>query len=213
MPWNECPRSRGIGAQLPWNAQLVTGHADEVGGDYERWLKAEGGDWNARRGRKNGLPDDRIATPQAWLTGLPEELYPTSYIAQQTEKYLQTRGEESKPFFIQCSFPDPHHPFTPPGKYWDMYDPDNIELPKGWRKGDVPLEKHLYREFETGTASRDGQMPYAATEGEIRKAIALAYGMFTMIDDQIGRVLRALQESGEAENTIIIFTSYHGDYM
>ncbi|MCG8597572.1 MAG: sulfatase-like hydrolase/transferase, partial [Kiloniellales bacterium] len=134
------------------HVDLVTGHADEAGGDYERWLIAQGGDWNDLRGRRNGLRDPRITTPQAWLTRLPEELYPTAYIGQQTARYLNGRRAGDAPFFIQCSFPDPHHPFTPPGRYWDMYDPDDIPLPKAWRKGDMPLEKHLYRQLEDGTA-------------------------------------------------------------
>ncbi|MCT8974642.1 sulfatase family protein [Microbaculum marinisediminis] len=195
------------------HVDVVTGHADEVGGDYERWLKDQPGGWNDRRGRKHGKRDERISTPQAWLTQLPEELYPSAYIGQQTEAYLAARKLGDAPFFVQCSFPDPHHPFTPPGRYWDMFDPDSIPLPKGYRHGDMPLERHLYRQFAGGTAQRETQMPYAATEREIREAIALTYGMIAMIDDQIGRVLAALEESGEADNTVVIFTTDHGDYM
>lgn len=195
------------------HVDLVTGHADEVGGDYENWLMAQPGDWNNRRGRKHGHYDERISTPQAWLTQLPEELYPTAYIGQQTEAYLKARKPDDMPFFVQCSFPDPHHPFTPPGKYWDMYDPDTIALPKSYRRGDMPVERHLYQQHADGTADRETQMPYAANEREIREAIALTYGMITMIDDQVGRVMAALEATGEADNTLVIFTTDHGDYM
>lgn len=195
------------------HVDVVTGHADEVGGHYERWLIAQGGNWNKLRGRKNAKPSDRIVTPQAWLTQLPEALYPTAYIGQQSIDYLKARDSEDAPFFLQCSFPDPHHPFTPPGKYWDMYDPDDIPLPGGWRKGEMPLEQHLYEQLANGEAQRETQMPYAVDERELREAIALTYGMITMIDDQIGEVLKALHTTGQADNTIVIFTSDHGDYM
>jgi len=195
------------------HVDLVTEHSDEVGGEFSRWLEKKDPDLNERRGRHHAIPDHRITTPQAWKTSLPEELYPTSYIGQQTVKYLNGRTKGDDPFFVQCSFPDPHHPFTPPGKYWDMYDPDDIPLPRGWREGDMPIEKHLYDRLRTGNAQREAQLPYAANEREIREAIALTYGMITMIDDQIGHVMQALHDSGEADNTIVIFTTDHGDYM
>ena len=56
-----------------------------------------------------------------------EDCYPTRYVGERTIEYLRRHAGE--PFFVQCSFPDPHHPFTPPGRYWDMYDPAEVELP------------------------------------------------------------------------------------
>ena len=50
--------------------------------------------------------------------------------------------EASAPFFLQCSFPDPHHPFTPPGRYWDMYKPQDMELPASFRIGNRTLPPH-----------------------------------------------------------------------
>jgi arylsulfatase A-like enzyme len=67
--------------------------------------------------------------------------------------------------------------------------------------------------MEQGTDSRDNQNPFAVTEDEARSIIALTYGMITMIDDAIGRVLNRLDELGLANDTVVIFTSDHGDYM
>tara|TARA_A100001011_G_scaffold103415_3_gene109351 strand:- start:132214 stop:133797 length:1584 start_codon:yes stop_codon:yes gene_type:complete len=197
------------------HVDLCTEHSDEVGGAYERWLLKKEPNGNKLRGRKNCQSDNRITTPQAWKTKLPEELYPSSYIGDMTLDYLNdyASGEQTEPFFLQCSFPDPHHPFTPPGKYWDMYNPDDMPFPKTVNDGDSSMEVFLRDQLEKGTAVRDTQNPYVASAREIQEAMALTFGMITMIDDQIGRVLTKLKQLGLDDNTIIVFTSDHGDYM
>src|SRR5690606_17154601 len=79
----------------------------------------------------HALPSDYelVKAGQAWRTRVPEELSTTSWIADRTLDKLRAWSKGDEPFFVQCSFPDPHHPFTPPGRYWDMYDPDEITLP------------------------------------------------------------------------------------
>jgi arylsulfatase A-like enzyme len=202
------------------HVDLCTMHADRVGGSYTRWLKAKGGGWSELRGPENAIPDERYSTPQAWRTRLPEELYPSAYVGDKTIEFLQGHISQTKspntgdaPFFIQCSFPDPHHPFTPPGKYWDMYDPDDIQLPESFGKGTTQIEQYLRKELRDGNAQRNAENPFAVTEREAREAIALTYGMITMIDDQIGRILSELDRLGLRDNTVVIFNSDHGDYM
>jgi arylsulfatase A-like enzyme len=199
------------------HVELAVGHGDEVTGHYERWLNARHGHGDSLRGRKNQLPGNDYIAPQAWRTRVPEELYPSSYVAERAIAYLEQQAREAgAPFFLQCSFPDPHHPFTPPGKYWDMYDPEDVSLPPSFYSGEHPLPPHLrqlYNEREQGKANRDGQRTFAITERETREAIALTYGMITMIDDAVGRILSCLTASGLAENTIVIFNADHGDFM
>jgi arylsulfatase A-like enzyme len=199
------------------HVELAVGHGDEVAGHYARWLNARRDDADALRGRKNQLPGNNYIAPQAWRTRVPEELYPTSYVAERTIRYLEQHARgDAKPFFIQCSFPDPHHPFTPPGKYWEMYDPEVISLPLSFYGGEQPLPPHLqrlYDEREQHKANLDGQRTFAISARETREAIALTYGMVTMIDDAIGRILRCLSASGLGENTVVLFNSDHGDFM
>ncbi len=111
--------------------RLCSMHGDLVEGHYTRWLAERCADVDALRGIDNAIPDNRYSAPQCWRTRMPEELYPTNYIAEETIRFLEAHAKDHKaqPFFIQCSFPDPHHPFTPPGKYWDMYDPADVPLP------------------------------------------------------------------------------------
>jgi arylsulfatase A-like enzyme len=156
--------------------------------------------------------------PQAWRTAVPAELYPTAYIAERSEAYLDAHAAQGgdEPFFLQCAFPDPHHPFTPPGRYWDMYDPADIELPRSFHLPDGKLPAplaHILKERAEGKTNRDGQRVIAVTEREAREATALTYGMISMIDDAVGRVLAALARNDLAENTVVIFTADHGDFM
>lgn len=195
------------------HVEVAADHADQASGDYLLWARAQRADFDTLVGPENALPDNRIDAPQAWRTAVPEELYSTSWIADRSEVYLEERAKEDAPFFLQMSFPDPHHPFTPPGKYWDMYDPADMVLPDTFGQGDLPPIRAMRDAMENGTDPRDNQSPFSVTEDEARAIIALTYGMITMIDDAVGRVLKQLEQLGLAEDTVVIFTSDHGDYM
>lgn len=196
------------------HVRMVTDHSDQCGGHYLQWLKQQTNEWASLRDRSNQLPHV-YTNPQAFRTGIPEELYPTSYIREEAKRYLGERRGKDEPFFAFVSFPDPHHPFTPPGKYWDMYDPDDFGV-------DLPFEAHknppdqvkAWRELmDQGVVPANQQQAFMASERHIQEAMALTAGMITMIDDAIGEVLKALNDSGLADDTIIVFNSDHGDYL
>ena len=193
--------------------EVVADHGDAASGDYLLWARAQDPGFDKLVGAENALPDNRIKAPQAWRTAVPEELYSTSWVAERSQAWLSERAKDPSPFFLQMSFPDPHHPFTPPGRYWDMYDPADMPLPASFGKGDLPPIRAMQEAMEKGTDPRDNQNPFVVTESEARGLIALTYGMITMIDDAIGRVLAHLETLGLAENTIVVFTTDHGDYM
>lgn len=97
-----------------------------------------------------------------------------------------------------------------------MYHPEEVALPASFHHGEQPVLPHLarlYEERDRGEANRDGQRTFAVTAKEVREAIALTYGMITMIDDAIGRIRARLEELGLADDTVIVFTSDHGDFM
>jgi len=207
--------------QLPYygfdHVDMCYGHGDQVGGDYAHWLRAQRADGDELRGPKNGLPHD-YSVRQAWRTALPEELYPTAYISRQSDQWVRdyaASGEEA-PFFLMASFPDPHHPFTPPGHYWDMYKPEDMEEPESYRANDWTPPPHvaaLLDARDDGKPPEDGIMSYGITLREALEARALTCGMIAMVDDAVGRVLLALKDSGYADNTVILFTSDHGDHL
>lgn len=196
---------------------LCNHHADECFGDYLRWLQQHHPEKAQKLGREHGDRDARYVSPQAWRTHLDEFTYPTHFIADQTAQWIQdhVKTQPDRPFAVMCSFPDPHHPWTPPGRYWDMYDPDKIPLPTSMQ-GDGEMPQHvrwLLEERAQGKANVDGPRLFAASAREVREMIALTYGMITNIDDRIGMVLHTLRECGVDDNTVVIFTSDHGDLM
>ena len=195
-------------------ADIVTLHSDQCGGHYYQWLRAQTPDAEKLRDPANRLPHDCIC-PQAERTPVPEELYPTAYIRRRATEYLRDPARKDAPFFAFVSFPDPHHPFTPPGKYWDMHSPADMPAPLPYEAHRNP-PPHLRAQRESmraGTQTRNETLPFMAGEREIREAAALTCGMIAMIDDAVREMLSALDETGLRENTVVVFTSDHGDYL
>jgi len=193
-------------------ADLVVDHSDLAGGHYWQWLLEQGVDPRQLQGAKNALPFE-AKTRQVWRTRLPVELYPTSYITQRTVEFLERRAREpEKPWLAFCSYPDPHHPFTPPGKYFDLYDSDKIPLPKTFEDPHTASVPHLRRLRATrGVPTRAALAPFAPTAEQFREMAAAEYGMLALVDEGVGAVLDALERSGQADRTFVIFTSDHGD--
>ena len=212
----EAPSS-GSGVALPFygfdHVDLVTGHGDACGGDYARWLAEREPAAERMLGPENQLPHDYVC-PQAVRTALPEELYSTGYIADRAASWLDAAGGE--PFFLMVSFPDPHHPFNPPGRYWDAYRPEDMPVPAAFERDDWTPPPHvaaLHRERRQGKAALRGMNSIGCTLQEALEARALTCGMIEMIDDAIARVLAALERSGAAGRTVVAFTSDHGDHL
>ncbi|MBL8381742.1 MAG: sulfatase-like hydrolase/transferase [Burkholderiales bacterium] len=198
--------------------RLCTWHGDDVRGHYMRWLEARLPGSDALRSAVDPRPAPGYDAPQVRWSRIPEELYPSAYVADETIAFLEERAADPAraPFFAQCSFPDPHHPFTPPGRYFHMVDPASIELPASFHHAphdQTPMLRRLHEEFAAGTADRRWVAPYAVDAAEARQIIAVTYGMIACIDDAVGRVLARLDALGLAEDTVVIFTSDHGDWM
>ena len=189
---------------------LTAGHGDVCGGHYIEWLEEK------QYEKLDFLKNRMIALFEYYYeTPLPEELYPTAFITDKTIEFLERYSEgkyDKKPFFLHCSYNDPHHPVCPPGKYKDMYKPEDIELPSNFNDA----ENLLNHEF-IGPQLRDKRfvhlLPQKVDEDVAKTFIALSYGSISMIDDGVGKILRNLERLGLAENTMVIFTSDHGDLL
>lgn len=116
--------------------------------------------------------------------------------------FLEHLGAEES-FFCYVSFTAPHDPRTPPEPYRDLYAPADIVLPPNF----LP-----FHPFDNGEMRiRDEALaPWPRTEAQVRAHLAEYYGMVTQMDAQVGRLLGALEESGHADDTLVVFTSDHG---
>lgn len=198
------------------HVRLCIGHADQVEGHYSAWLQARHESPGSLRGPENALAAPGYSAPQCWRTALPEALYPTRYIEQQACAFLEQQAQEQRPFVLLVSFPDPHHPFTPPGRYWSMYDPDDVELPASFQH---PVERlqgipaSAMEPYRWGDRNRESHWPFHASERQARELIALNYGAISMVDDAIGAIIACARQQGLDKDTVTVFTSDHGDYM
>ncbi len=194
----------------------VLRHGTNTGGDYELWLKKNAPEVLGLRGPDHQFPHD-YSCPQAIRTKVPEEFYSTTYIADRACEWLEGRKGNPKPFFLMVSFPDPHHPFNPPGKYWDMYDPDDMPVPAAYSANDWdPPDYIKIAERDRALDPQLGQKTgytLAVSQREAAEARALTCGMITMVDDALGRVRDSVQTAGVAQDTVQIFTSDHGDHL
>ena len=196
---------------------LTIGHGDQQHGHWRRWLRAQVADAERLIGPQNAIPTPGLhlgRLGQAWRTRLPEELHPTRYIAEQTCDMLARLAQrDGAPFFLQCSFPDPHHPFTPPGRYWDMFRPDDVSLPATFGAELVdppPALAYLREQRRSDPDFRPAFGSFACSEQEAREAIALNHGNLALIDDGIGRVLADLDLLGKIRVVLITNGSMSG---
>ena len=162
--------------ELPYygfdHVDFCMGHGDLVSGHYNNWLREQtGGD--VGRGIGNARETSGVEAPQVYQPELTEDWYPTRYIGNQTVSWLEehTASKTDQPFFIQCSFPDPHHPFTPPGDYYSMYSPDDVSLPDSYytpNKDATPPVRRLWDEYEAGKENKRWTWPFVTGEAEAR---------------------------------------------
>ena len=196
------------------HVDMVTLHGDQCGGHYGQWFRQNAPDWKALHDPAQELPHD-YTCPQAYRTPIPEEFYPTAYVRDRAVDYIKSREAAQQPFFAFVSFPDPHHPFNPPGKYWDMYSPDDFDLalPYDAHTNPTPPMQWLHDNWQSGGGQMTPQTAMMLNDQQLREAMALTAGMISFIDDSVGALVQALEESGQLENTVICYTSDHGDYL
>lgn len=188
---------------------LTLGHGDAVAGHYLDWIKEKAPDYyELIKSRVLKLSEHILSD-----SPIPENLHPTSYIVERSLAFLQKFSEgfyNDKPFFLFCSFPDPHHPVCLPSPFNRMYDPDKIQIPS--TLDDIEnLRNHSVLKNYIDIYRMNWLR--VTNEEEVRKFIAYTYGSIFMIDMGIGQILAALNSLGLEKNTLIIFTSDHGDLM
>lgn len=141
------------------------------------------------------------------LATVPESLTLTNWIAQQCVEYVRRRRDPVVPFFLWCSFSKPHPPLDPPEPYYSMYRDCDIPNPA---IGDWSAPGHAPAAFERHRQ----QFSFDLLDPQIIRAARTAYlGLITQIDYNIGRLFAALQDLDLFEQTLIIYSSDHGEYL
>ncbi|MGE3269738.1 MAG: sulfatase-like hydrolase/transferase [Chloroflexota bacterium] len=129
-------------------------------------------------------------------------------IADEAVRFLreEAAGHE-KPWALHVSFIHPHLPLIVPEEYLALYDPDALPMPAQWRPEEWPRHPAL------DLKRRSGSLDEPLDEATIRRAMAAYYAMVSFLDDNIGKVLGALDEVGLRDSTRIVYTADHGETL
>lgn len=190
-------------------------------GHYERWLISRGQNEEALALWEQRIRPDTGAA-QTWYSQLPAAWHSSSWVGDRTIRWLSERRSEQQPFCAWVSFPDPHHPFDCPAPWSLMYDPKDMRLPQH-RTADVERRPWWHKASLEGAPmlsdpalfrfrTERSRMPHQS-DAQLAEMTANYYGMISLIDHNVGRILDALDAAGLADSTLVIYTSDHGELL
>lgn len=202
--------------------EIIHTTSDTKTGAYLQWLKRESpkdyeivkqqGERKTKEDRASAADKDHSGPPQVYPSEVNPNYHQSSWIADRTIDLIN-ESDGTRPFFALCSFVDPHHPFDPPAPYSTLYDPDKL-MPPIYQEGELDDKPPHFRRHRSGKGFSNEKYNYAALDrhawGQVKAAY---YGMISLIDDCVGRILKALREKGIEDDTLILFTSDHGELM
>lgn len=173
--------------------------------DYQQWLRDKG----LRRGSKP-FADSR------YVQVIPsEEHSQTTWSIERAMSFIRRASNFEQPWLFSVNMFDPHHAFDPPVAALERYRAilDDIPLPN-YVEGELE-NKPIWQQTDHGGAyGKRAGYPYKAMTGADHRWVRAAYwAMIDVIDTQVGRLLDFLEETGQRENTIVIFTSDHGEML
>ncbi len=180
---------------------------------YNRYLRAQGYDTeNPWHDQANAGRDEDGEVQSGWLmrnarlpAAVAEEHSETAYMTNRAMEFIDEAGDT--PWCLHLSYIKPHWPYIAPAPYHDMYGPEHM-LPANRteeeRREPHPVVAGFMRHEESVNFARD----------EVREAVIPAYmGLIKQLDDHLGRLWAFLEQRGLMENTLIVITSDHGDYL
>lgn len=209
---------RGAGYQINYAGKWHMGegnigdftdrHAGDCTKVYSLWCLDQGliDGWMFNDPKTRTTREPSMSIPKAHVQDLPVDKTNEGYVTDFAIDMLKER-DQSKPFFQVCSFNGPHPPFMIPEPYFSMYSPEDVPFPENFGPQDgehTVNQTSFYRDL-----FKDHGEDFDAW----RKSYAVYWGFVTMIDDMVGRLLETLEEEGLMDNTIILFTSDHGENL
>lgn len=173
--------------------------------EIESLWEDEGDPWKGHR-----TPDGRKGSVNVGeVSKLPEQDHFESFVARESIRFLKHYGQPDQPFFLISSFLKPHDPFMPAQRFANMFRPEDMRLPDSWGKADLnnlPLEVRRSIQY-------NGPTPEVSAPAMAKKHIAFYYANLAQMDDCLGQVVRAVYDLGLDRDTIICYTSDHGEML
>lgn len=191
------------------HVELSLGHTSTAA-HYGEWFRRKGGTPEMNKRQK------RVGGAEAGVRDIPADLHDSTWVAERSLEYIHKHAESEKPFFLVASFPDPHHPFDPPREVADQYPPECARPPVGGPEDLATRPRHYRAHFEGGWHRSGYEIPKhpdGLSEEQTRDRISLTYAMVDLIDRNVGRILEGLDQAGLADDTVVVFTSDHGELL
>lgn len=201
------------------HVELARNHTNEflVGQHYALWLEEKGcTNWRDYF----TAPTGTMSPDQKYHWDIPEEYHYDAWIAERSCALLESYKKEEKPFFLWSSFFDPHPDYLAPSPWDTMYDNRPLTVPHvvpGEHDHNPPhlgLTQQAGSDFsaykETGYLIHGMHPHVPVSEETARKNMAVYYGMVSLMDKYIGKILDKLDELGLTDNTLVVFTTDHG---
>ena len=183
-------------------------HAGDSTSEYSRWCLDQGliDGWMFNDPATRTTRTPSMSIPKVHRQNLPVDKTNEAYIADFTLDMIRTR-DRNRPFFQVCSLNGPHPPFMIPEPYFSMHDPALVPKPAnfGPQRDEHPAHSSSYY--------RDLFNDHGADFEDWRASYAVYWGFVTMIDDFVGQLLACLDAEGLRDNTIVVFTSDHGENL
>lgn len=200
------------------HVQLSIDHGSRVTGHHLQWALDRGGVYEDLVVPMSAEAPARQRSDRWWQVFQPpygEELHSTNFVTEQTIDFINESAAAGEPWYAWASFPDPHHPMTPPGDWYDKYDPADMALSASINDPLTHAPNYLRHIQQTApTEQAIWVSPCGATDQQLmREALAATYGTIEFIDQGVGRMLAAVEALGQLDNTIVVFTADHGDMM
>ncbi|WP_412563080.1 sulfatase-like hydrolase/transferase [Thalassobius sp. MITS945101] len=189
-------------------AQFTDRHAGDSTAVYSQWCLDQGliDGWmfNDPATRTNRTPS--MSTPKVHCQALPVDKTNEAYVSGLARDMLRSRDRD-RPFFQVCSFNGPHPPFMIPEPWFSMYAPEEVPIPAnfGPQTGEHPAHTESY--------CRDLFHDHGTDFDHWRASYAVYWGFVSMIDHFVGQLLEELTAHGVMDNTIVVFTSDHGENL
>lgn len=130
----------------------------------------------------------------------------TGRLADETIEFLG-RQTKDRPFLVWTNWQDPHPAYICPQPYYSMFDRSEIPLPERYREGGGTNKPRRLRNWQVNCQAAE------ASDDEIRNAIGSYMGQVRYVDEAVGRILAALDETGHADNTLVVFFADHGELL
>jgi arylsulfatase A-like enzyme len=204
--------THGVMGPLHYAKWMIANHPEVLGGFYQ----VLDGELNV-----NAAGGGDSGAPQVKYNDVPREWYHTDWVADRTISWLDTQGSDDD-WFCWMSFPDPHHPWDPPKSeigrvpWRDVALPENFIEDREKREAVIDQKARHWRAWYDGTLVSNYEapakwVPATLTSDQVREVNALNAVEVELIDEAIGRVLRAIDAKGWGDEVDVVFTTDHGE--